>query len=192
MSSINLLPWREARASRLQKQFGLWLGLCALATFAAALALNSLINHWQQQQRERNDLLSREIGQIDLKLGQLNQLKARRQALLDRMNLIEQLQQRRNLPVRLFNQLPTLVPNGVYLNKLALAGDGIEVTGKTEAYGRVANMMRHIDAASWLGESKISTIFSAQEQTPVALNEFAMTFKLQASAATAPSQPEAK
>ena len=75
------------------------------------------------------------------------------------MQLIEHLQMRRNLPVRLFNQLPSLVPNGVYLNTLALQNNQIDVNGKTEAYGRVASMMRRIDGSGWLGQSQISTIF---------------------------------
>lgn len=100
------------------------------------------------------------------------------------MQLIEQLQMRRNLPVRLFNQLPSLVPNGVYLNTLALQNNTIDVNGKTEAYGRVASMMRRIDASGWLGQSKISTIFTADVE-PVSLSQFSMMFLIANNAAAA-------
>ena len=93
------------------------------------------------------------------------------------MQLIEQLQTRRNIPVRLFNQLPVLVPNGVYLNTLALQANRIDVNGKAEAYGRVASMMRRIDGSGWLGQSQLSTIFTA-DVAPVALSQFSMMFQI--------------
>ena len=91
---------------------------------------------------------------------------------------------RRNVPVRLFNQLPSLVPNGVYLNTLAMQNNIIDVNGKTEAYGRVASMMRRIDGSGWLGQSKISTIFAA-DVAPVSLSQFSMMFLIANNAAAA-------
>ena len=113
------------------------------------------------RQQQRNQRLLQEMTILDAQLGEIRLLKERRKELIDRMQLIEQLQMRRNLPVRLFNQLPSLVPNGV--------------NGKTEAYGRVASMMRRIDGSGWLSQSQISTIFAA-DVAPVSLSQFSMMF----------------
>ncbi|MGY3914183.1 PilN family type IV pilus biogenesis protein TapN [Aeromonas australiensis] len=184
MSNINLLPWREARAQRQKKQFGALLGLFVLATAALGFFANWLVERQIAAQQQRNQRLVQEMTILDAQLGEIRLLKERRKELIDRMQLIEQLQMRRNVPVRLFNQLPLLVPNGVYLNTLSMKNNTIDVNGKTEAYGRVASMMRRIDGSGWLGQSKISTIFAA-DVAPVSLSQFSMMFLIANNAAAA-------
>ncbi|WP_392400521.1 PilN family type IV pilus biogenesis protein TapN [Aeromonas salmonicida] len=175
MSNINLLPWREARALRQKKQFGVILGIFLAITASLGFAADWLVKQQISHQQQRNQRLLQEMTILDAQLGEIRLLKERRKELIDRMQLIEQLQMRRNLPVRLFNQLPSLVPNGVYLNTLALQSNRIDVNGKTEAYGRVASMMRRIDGSGWLSQSQISTIFAA-DVAPVSLSQFSMMF----------------
>ncbi|MGU5653986.1 PilN family type IV pilus biogenesis protein TapN [Aeromonas allosaccharophila] len=184
MSNINLLPWREALAQRQKKQFGALLGIFVLATVALGFFANWLVERQIAAQQQRNQRLVQEMTILDAQLGEIRLLKERRKELIDRMQLIEQLQMRRNVPVRLFNQLPSLVPNGVYLNTLAMQNNTIDVNGKTEAYGRVASMMRRIDGSGWLGQSKISTIFAA-DVAPVSLSQFSMMFLIANNAAAA-------
>ena len=175
MSNINLLPWREARALRQKKQFGVMLGIFLAITASLGFAADWLVKQQISHQQQRNQRLLQEMTILDAQLGEIRLLKERRKELIDRMQLIEQLQMRRNLPVRLFNQLPSLVPNGVYLNTLALQSNRIDVNGKTEAYGRVASMMRRIDGSGWLSQSQISTIFAA-DVAPVSLSQLSMMF----------------
>ncbi|MGL5522548.1 MAG: PilN family type IV pilus biogenesis protein TapN [Aeromonas veronii] len=184
MSNINLLPWREVRAQRQKKQFGALLGIFVLATVALGFFANWLVDRQIVAQQQRNQRLVQEMTILDAQLGEIRLLKERRKELIDRMQLIEQLQMRRNVPVRLFNQLPSLVPNGVYLNTLSMQNNIIDVNGKTEAYGRVASMMRRIDGSGWLGQSKISTIFAA-DVAPVSLSQFSMMFLIANNAAAA-------
>lgn len=184
MSNINLLPWREARAQRQKKQFGALLGIFVLATVALGFFANWLVDRQIVAQQQRNQRLVQEMTILDAQLGEIRLLKERRKELIDRMQLIEQLQMRRNVPVRLFNQLPSLVPNGVYLNTLSMQNNIIDVNGKTEAYGRVASMMRRIDGSGWLGQANISTIFAA-DVAPVSLSQFSMMFLIANNAAAA-------
>lgn len=162
MSNINLLPWREARALRQKKQFGVMLGIfLAITAPLSALPPYWLVKQQISHQQQRNQRLLQEMTILDAQLGGSACSRSdAKEELIDRMQLIEQLQMRRNLPVRLFNQLPSLVPNGVYLNTLALQSNRIDVNGKTEAYGKVASMMRRIDGSGWLSQSQISTIFA--------------------------------
>lgn len=177
MSNINLLPWRVTRAQRQKKQFGAMIGIFLAATASLAFAIDWLVMQQIGYQQQRNQRLQQEMAILDAQLGEIRLLKDRRKELIDRMQLIEKLQTQRNIPVRLFNQLPVLVPNGVYLNTLALQNNRIDVNGKAEAYGRVASMMRRIDSSGWLGQSQISTIFTA-EVAPVALSQFSMMFQI--------------
>ncbi|MGL5031048.1 MAG: PilN family type IV pilus biogenesis protein TapN [Aeromonas sp.] len=175
MSNINLLPWREARTQRAKQQFYALLGLFVMVTVVIGFFADWLVERQIDRQQQRNQRLVQEMAMLDVQLGEIRLLKERRHELIDKMALIESLQLRRNVPVHLFNQLPELVPNGVYLDSLAMQGHTIDINGKTEAYGRVANMMRRIDGSGWLSQSKISTIFAA-DVAPVSLSQFSMMF----------------
>lgn len=55
------------------------------------------------------------------------------------MKLIDTLQQSRNVSVKLFNDLPVVIANGVYLQSMNVNQSQIDVVGKAEAYNRVAS-----------------------------------------------------
>ncbi|GAA4499247.1 PilN domain-containing protein [Pseudaeromonas paramecii] len=177
MSNINLMPWREVVKQREKTQFFILLGGSAFVAALLVLAVNMIFGQLVQGQVERNQFLTNEMVVLDTQLGEINQLKKRKKELIDRMKLIDELQQKRNLPVHLFNELPALVSNGVYLKSLDLAADNINVVGDTEAYSRVASMVRQIEKSGWLGQPHISSIFSTGNK-PIALSQFSAQFKV--------------
>lgn len=177
MSNINLLPWREATKQRQKSQFLIMLGGGALASALLVLLVNFLYHQSITRQEGRNQYLQTEIAQLDAKIGEINQLKIRRAELIERMRLIDQLQQSRNLAVHLYDALPSLVTTGVYLDSLSYKNAQVDVVGKTEAHSRVANMMRLIDKSGWLGQTTISSIF-ASDSKPLTLSQFSMMFKV--------------
>jgi type IV pilus assembly protein PilN len=177
MSNINLLPWRDALARRRKKQFNLFFSISLFATCVLVFFADWLVTREINYQRYQNQLLKNEIIILDTQLGEIRLLKERRKELLERMYLIEKLQLKRNLPVRLFNQLPELIPNGIYLHTLSLENEKVDINGKTESYGRVATMMRRIDSSGWLGQSKISTIFW-DKNSSVSFSQFSMMFQI--------------
>ena len=177
MSNINLLPWREATKQRQKSQFLIMLGGGALAAALLVLVVNFLYQQSITRQEGRNQYLQTEIAQLDAKIGEINPLKIRRAELIERMRLIDQLQQSRNLAVHLYDALPSLVTTGVYLDSLSYKNAQVDVVGKTEAHSRVANMMRLIDKSGWLGQTTISSIF-ASDSKPITLSQFSMMFKV--------------
>ncbi|MBL1376626.1 PilN domain-containing protein [Zobellella iuensis] len=177
MSNINLLPWRDGVRAGQQKQFLAWLGGAALATLAAMLVINLWVHQHIARQQERNQLLQTETARLDLVLGEIRHIQEQRARLMELMLLIDSFQQRRNFSVRLFNQLPELVPPGVYLSSVNVADNRVDVVGKAEAYARVAAMIRHIEGSGWLMEPRISSIF-ASDAEPVALSQFSMLFRV--------------
>ncbi|WP_375057275.1 PilN domain-containing protein [Zobellella sp. DQSA1] len=177
MSNINLLPWREGLRAGQQKQFMVWLGGASLVTLAVMLVVNLWVHQQIARQQERNQVLQTETARLDLILGEIRHIKEQRAQLMERMLLIDSFQQRRNFSVRLFNQLPELVPPGVYLNSVNVTHNQIDVVGKAEAYTRVANMIRRIEGSGWLTEPRISSIF-ASDAEPVALSQFSMLFRV--------------
>ncbi|MBM7456902.1 type IV pilus assembly protein PilN [Oceanisphaera litoralis] len=177
MSNINLLPWRESERAAQKKQFMMILSVASIITVSVMLVANMWINQQTAQQQQRNRFLQSETAKLDVILGEMRDIRDKRLELLERVALIDGFQQRRNVSVRLFNQLPELVPPGVYLSSLNVVDNRIDIVGKTEAYPRVANMIRQVERRDWLYEPRISSIFSSDMQ-PIALSQFSMQLKV--------------
>lgn len=177
MSNINLLPWREV-AKRREKQFFLAvLGGASVVALLLVFSVNFIIEQSVSRQDARNAYLQSEMNLLTARIGEIEKLKKRRAELIERMRLIDQLQQSRNLAVHLYSDLPTLVTNGVYLNSLSFVNGNVDISGKTEAHSRVANMMRMIDKSGWLGQTNIKAIYMSTDKS-VPLSEFSMAFKV--------------
>lgn len=173
MANINLLPWRDEHRQEKQKQFLTALGLFSLLVALLCYVWVSVINGQIDNQNKRNQILKNEIRVLDKRVAEIQELKQRRTELVDRMKVIQGLQGERPVIVRYFDDLVRVVPEGVYLTKLARSGARVEVSGVTESNIRVSEMMRKLDASPWFQSPNLSDVTSAPE-----LGEEASTFEL--------------
>jgi type IV pilus assembly protein PilN len=158
MSHINLLPWREQRRKEQQKEFAVVAALSAVAAavlvFFAHVHVNGLIEH----QQARNTYLENEIRILDRQIAEIRDLEATRQALIDRMNIIQELQASRPVVVRLFDEMVTNLPEGTYLTAIEQQGSNLTIRGRAESNARISAMMRNLEASRWFGEPGLEVI----------------------------------
>ncbi|WP_018860817.1 MULTISPECIES: PilN domain-containing protein [unclassified Thioalkalivibrio] len=163
MIYINLLPWREKAREQRRKQFFGALGgalvVGVLLAFTGHTFMNALIDH----QQSRNQMLEREIRELDRKIARIRDLDEQRQALIARMEVIQTLQARRPEAVHLFDQLVETLPDGTYLNEVRQEGERIRLTGRSESNTRISALMRRIDASPWLSDSNLQIIETREE-----------------------------
>lgn len=163
MIYINLLPWREKAREQRRKEFFVASGGAAvvgvLLAFAAYSFMGSLIDH----QESRNQMLEREIRELDRKIARIRDLDEQRQALIARMDVIQSLQARRPEAVHLFDQLVETLPDGTYLNEVEQDGENVRLVGRSESNTRISTLMRRIDASPWLGGSSLQIIETREE-----------------------------
>ena len=115
ITRINLLPWREELRQEQKKQFV----LMAVMTCLLATAIVGLI-HFQMQakidyQLSRNRFVSNEIKKLDEEIKEISELQKVRRSLIERMEVIQDLQGSRPSIVHLFTEIVSTVPNGVFL-----------------------------------------------------------------------------
>lgn len=163
MIYINLLPWREKAREQRRKEFFAASGGAAvvgvLLAFAAYSFMGSLIDH----QESRNQMLEREIRELDRKIARIRDLDEQREALIARMDVIQSLQARRPEAVHLFDQLVETLPDGTYLNEVEQDGENVRLVGRSESNTRISTLMRRIDASPWLGSSSLQIIETREE-----------------------------
>ena len=91
MARINLLPWREERREERRKRFLLILVGVLVGSTGAVLIANQVINAAIERQVARNDYIGKQIVVVDERIKQISDLKARRQQLVERMRIIQDL-----------------------------------------------------------------------------------------------------
>lgn len=149
MARINLLPWREELRQEKKKEFVTQLvAVCiftALICFAWVRAVDGSIS----SQKARNNILKNEISLLESQVEEIQNLKRERQALLDRMRVIQDLEGKRAIIVHYFDEFAKAVPNGVHLTAIKRTGDTFSIEGVSESNPRLSIFMRQLDASEW-------------------------------------------
>ncbi len=150
MAKINLLPWRTERRKLREREFYMMLGAAVVAGILAVLAWVYWMDARLENQDNRNALLTQEIKALDVKLTEIKTLEETRSRLLQRKQIIEQLQANRSQMVHLFDELVKTIPDGVRLNSMKQAGDTLTLAGVAQSNASVAEYMKRLDASQWL------------------------------------------
>ena len=176
ITKINLLPWREERRQEQKKQFV----MMALMTCILSAAIVGLI-HFQMQakidyQLSRNRFMSNEIVKVDEEIKEISELQKVRRSLIERMEVIQDLQGSRPSIVHLFSEIVSTVPNGVYLKTLSQTGGNLLVNGEAESNARVSTYMRNLSSSEWLKDPNL-TVIEIEDKTVNRISTFTLTVK---------------
>lgn len=158
MANINLLPWREeAREQRKKDYFRVLLLVFLVSGLISYLSL-MVVNGMTSEQKGRNDYLQSEINVLDKQIGEIQLIRVRKKDIERRTDIILNLQQARNLPTRVLDELVKVVPAGVYLSRIKKEGSQLLIEGRSESNNHVANMMRKVKDSKWLHDPNMQLI----------------------------------
>ncbi len=158
MTKINLLPWREERRKQRQKDFINAMELSALIGILVVGLIHTSIQGLKAYQGQRNQLLQNEIILLDKKIIEIRDIEAKKKQLQAKIDLIQQLQESRPEAVHLFDEIPKITPDGVFLNKFTQTGSELIFEGKSESNARISAFMRAIETSLWLQKPTLSVI----------------------------------
>lgn len=160
MPSVNLLPWRETQRKDRERRFYVLLGVVAALAVGVVLLANVYVGSLQDSQLERNAILEKEIQQLESKIKEIKKLKAQKEALLARMDIIGQLQAKRPEIVHLFDELVRNMPEGITLTSIDQKGGLLTITGYAQSNARVSTLMRRLESSEWLAGADLNVIKS--------------------------------
>lgn len=167
MANINLLPWRDEYRQEKKREFFSVLMLLILLSCLIAFLWYTFANASIKNQQERNELLNREIAQLDEKVKEIEQLKKRREELETRIKIIQDLQVKRPLVVRYFDEFVRAVPGGLYFDSLQRQADSFSVKGITESNNRVSTLMRNLDSSEWFQAPNLKNVIADEFELSV-------------------------
>lgn len=165
MARINLLPWRQEVRERKNKEFLTLVVAVLLVSLLGAFAGWKYFDSILQSQQEANEKIKQENERLDKELKEIETLEQQRDAIISRMKVIQDLQGRRPIPVRVWDDIARIVPATIYLTNMKRTDDVITFTGQADNLNTVATFVRKLDASDWLENSKV---ISTQQPDAVA------------------------
>ncbi|NRD75679.1 PilN domain-containing protein [Shewanella sp. VB17] len=163
MAHINLLPWREEAREKHKRDYIVILALVFLvSSFVVYLSVN-VIEMMTDNQKERNAYLISETHQLEKQIEEIKVIKTRKKDIERRTEIILNLQQARNLPTHVLDELVRIVPPGIYLSSIEKKGNLLWIQGRSESNNNVANMMRKVKVSKWLQDPNMQSIIARNE-----------------------------
>lgn len=158
MARMNLLPWRAERRKQRQKEFMTMLAGAVFGGVALVLAGSFYFDQQIDGQTGRNDFLKAQIADVQDDIKEIEGLEARKANLLQRKEVIEDLQADRSQNVRLFEELVRTIPEGVKLVTIKQNGAELTLTGRSQSESRVSAYMRNLEVSGLINNPRLSII----------------------------------
>lgn len=193
MEKLNLLPWREQQRRQHRQRFYALMAATCLMVVASVGGAHAYLAGQQVIQQGRNQQMAQAIAALEHQLSLLPKLERQRLAFRERLAVIGEIQQERNQVTHLLNLLPTLVPQGVYLNQVTLAARRVTLKGEGDSNGQLAMLLARAEQSPWLNDVAMHSIVAAggkDEHATIAFNASFMLMPPQAGEAGSNAQGE--
>ncbi len=181
MIRVNLLPHRQIRREARQREFGLMALFSAVAACAILFMAYTIINSKVDNQLERNQRLNNAITKLDKEIADIKDLKEQISAMLERKQVVENLQTNRSQAVVIFDELSRQLPEGMYFKSIKQEGNTITIEGVADTNARVATLVRNFNQSQWLQSPTLIEI-KAMTSDAQKQNQFIVTVSLKAPA----------
>lgn len=183
MATINLLPWRQWERERKKSQFLASLGAVFALGAVVIMVAGFMLNGEVDEQNRLNARLEGDIAELDDKIKEIKTLDAKREELLARMRVIQELQGNRPIIVRVFDEVARKLSKGVHFHSLKMKGSLLAVAGVAESNNRISSLMRNLDGSDWFANPNLKSIQEDPENTDYGsqASQFELTFLQKAS-----------
>ncbi len=146
---INLLPVRASKKREVGKQ---WLVLFALVFFGAAVGNYFWYDATQQglnAAHERVENFNVQIKKLKSIIGDVKNIKAEKANIEQKLKVLQTLKDGRTGPVRVMDELSTIIPKRVWLKTFEIQGGKATMTGSAASYDDVASFVKRLEGSKF-------------------------------------------
>src|SRR3982074_2255856 len=131
MIHINLLPVRAAKKREFGRQ---QLVLFVLLLVLAGIGNYFVYNRFESELRSLDkqiDTTRKEIAQLEKTIGEVKSIKEDKKALEDKLKILDTLKKGRVGPVKVMDELATIIPQRVWIVDYSETGGGVTIQGRS-------------------------------------------------------------
>jgi len=148
MIHINLLPVRAAKKREFGRQqlilFGLILVGALLGNYTWWKAENDGLNALDQRIASTRT----EIAQLEKTIGEVKSIKEDKKALEDKLKILDTLKKGRTGPVKVLDELASVVPQKVWILEFSEQNGGVSITGQAANYEDLSTFSKKLKGAT--------------------------------------------
>jgi type IV pilus assembly protein PilN len=163
MAKINLIAWRDELRQKRKENFVVLSAVSGLIGLLLVGATWFYHDQKLQDQEQANQLIVSTNQNLEVQLKSLEGLQEQRNAIIDRMKLIQGLQGQRPIPVRLIDEFVRVTPSNLFITRFQRAGNSFTVEGKAESPNTVAEFLRNLEASPWYRNAFMNSFVAAPE-----------------------------
>jgi type IV pilus assembly protein PilN len=178
MMRINLLPHRQARREERQREFNLMATGTLILAIAVVFLGHTVIGAKTSAQDERNQRLLAAIAKLDKEIAEIKELQFRISEMLEKKQVVENLQSTRSHSVILLDEISRKLPQGTFLKTIRQKGNFVEIEGVADANARIAALLRNLGESKLMHSPNIVQIQAVMIGN-IKYNDFKMNVRLQ-------------
>jgi type IV pilus assembly protein PilN len=165
MIRINLLPVRAAKKREFGRQ--------QIVLFALVLVLVAIGNYfWYGKVDAELTGLDRsiartrsEIAQLEKTIGEVKSIKEDKKALEDKLKILDTLKKGRTGPVRVMDDLATIIPTKVWVKDYTEAGGSVTMSGQASTYEDLSAFSKKLKESKHFSNVNIKNARQAADGT---------------------------
>jgi type IV pilus assembly protein PilN len=157
MIRINLLPVKAAKKREFGRQ--------QIILFALLLVLAAIGNYFWYN-RVDNELVAlggqidrtkAEIAQLDKTIGEVRSIKDEKKKLEDKLKILDTLKKNRTGPVKVMDELATIIPPRVWITDYAETSGAVTMIGQASTYEDLSAFSKKLKASKHFRDINIKT-----------------------------------
>lgn len=173
---INLLAWRENQREEHRRRFIGLIVLSAIAALGLQWGIGKYYQYQQDQQQQRLDYLAHYISQLDKRIEAMKIAEQEHSKILERLKIVEGLQNGRNKTTEFMNLMPSVIPEGVYVDKIKMNDYEIEISGISDSTPRLATMLDNMERSAKLLDVEMHSIVHGKARFGKEFQTFKVSF----------------
>ena len=173
---INLLAWRENQREEHRRRFIGLIVLGAIAALGVQWGIGKFYQYQQDQQQQRLDYLAHYISQLDKRIEAMKIAEQEHGKILERLKIVEGLQNGRNKTTEFMNLMPSVIPEGVYVDKIKMNDYEIEISGISDSTPRLATMLDNMERSAKLLDVEMHSIVHGKARFGKEFQTFKVSF----------------
>ena len=157
MIFINLLPVRAAKKREFGRQ---QLVLFVLLLVLAGIGNFFVYNRFESELRslDKQIVTTRaEIAQLEKTIGEVKSIKEDKKALEDKLKILDTLKKGRTGPVKVLDELATIIPQKVWIVDFNEQGGAVAMNGAASSYEDLSNFSKKLKASTHFSNITIKT-----------------------------------
>ncbi|MFM2648716.1 PilN domain-containing protein [Vibrio diabolicus] len=173
---INLLPWRENQREEHRRRFISSVALGMLVAIGIQWGIGKFFEYQQDQQQERLDYLTHYIAELDQRIEAMKIAEQEHSKILERLKVVEGLQNGRNKTTEFMNLMPAVIPEGVYVDKIKMNDLEIEISGISDSTPKLATMLDNMERSAKLNDVEMHSIVHGKARFGKEFQTFKVSF----------------